>query len=73
LNHTISFQASDFNKVMSAFRVLDFSAAATDSIWALTAAILHLGNLDIFLDENDSASIRGAIHQCLRIILNLDS
>lgn len=43
---------------MSAFRVLDFSAAATDSIWALTAAILHLGNLDIFLDENDSASIR---------------
>ncbi len=53
-----SSQASEFNKVMSAFRVLDFKTDAVDSIWAMTASILHLGNIEFFRDENDHASIR---------------
>ena len=51
-------QASEYNKVMSSLRTLDFTPSAIDSIWAMTAAILHLGNVDFFLDENDTAGIR---------------
>ena len=51
-------QASEYNKVNSALRVLDFTPDAIDSIWAMTAAILHLGNVEFFLDENDTAGIR---------------
>ena len=43
---------------MSALRVLDFSSSAIDSIWAMTAFILHLGNVQFFNDENDTAGIR---------------
>ena len=51
-------QASEYNKVVSSLRTLDFTQSAIDSIWAMTAAILHLGNVDFFLDENDTAGIR---------------
>ena len=54
----MSRQASEYNKVMSSLRTLDFTPSAIDSIWAMTAAILHLGNVDFFLDENDTAGIR---------------
>ena len=44
--------------MLSSLRTLDFTPSAIDSIWAMTAAILHLGNVDFFLDENDTAGIR---------------
>ena len=43
---------------MSAFRVLGFSTAAVDSVWALVAAILHLGNMDFMSDENEECAVR---------------
>ena len=44
--------------MVSALRVLDFTPSAIDSIWAMTASILHLGNVEFFLDENDTAGVR---------------
>ena len=58
---------------MSSLRTLDFTPSAIDSIWAMTAAILHLGNVDFFLDENDTAGIRNmdVVDKVLRSLMTL--
>jgi myosin heavy subunit len=38
---------------MNAFRALDFSDAAVDSIWKMVAVILHIGNLEFYADDKD--------------------
>ena len=53
-------QASDYGKVMSAFRVLGFSTSAVDSIWALVASILHIGNMEFAPDAKDNPGFRDA-------------
>ena len=50
-------QANDYNKVMSAFRVLDFSEKAVESIWSLVAAILHIGNMEFASEDGDRITI----------------
>ena len=42
-----------------AFRTLQFSNDAIESIWKMVAVILHLGNLEFSADENDNASLKG--------------
>ena len=42
---------------MSAFRVLDFSEKAVESIWSLVAAILHIGNMEFASEEGDRITI----------------
>ena len=43
---------------MSAFRVLDFSDKAVESIWGLVAAILHVGNMEFGQDgDGDKISV----------------
>lgn len=55
-------KASDFQKVMSGFKVLGFSTEAVDSIWQLVAAILHLGNVEFFQDDQDTTRIQNMDH-----------
>ena len=43
---------------MNALSTLDFSDDAITSIWKLVAAILHIGNMEFFTDENDKCNIR---------------
>jgi hypothetical protein len=38
---------------MNAFRALDFSDLAVESIWKMVAVILHLGNIEFYADEKD--------------------
>ena len=42
---------------MSAFRVLDFSEKAVESIWSLVAAILHIGNMEFASEDGDRITI----------------
>ena len=42
-----------------AFKTLQFSNDAIESIWKMVAVILHLGNLEFSADENDNASLKG--------------
>ncbi len=51
MSRPIFFQAQDFELVQRAFRVLDFSSEAVDSIWSLVAAILHIGNIEFEMAE----------------------
>jgi len=42
--------------VSSAFNVLGFSQEATESVWAMVAAVLHVGNMD-FRNKQDSDEV----------------
>ena len=42
-----------------AFKTLQFSADAIESIWRMVGVILHLGNLEFSADEHDNASLKG--------------
>jgi len=50
-------KAGEFNRVNSAFKALDFSDNATESIWKMTAVILHLGNIEFDSREDNGESI----------------
>ena len=52
-----SFQAGEFNRVNSAFKALDFSDNASESIWKMIAVILHLGNIEFDSREDNGESI----------------
>ena len=41
---------------MKAFRALDFSDSAVESIWKMVAVILHMGNLEFYADDKDHVS-----------------
>ena len=45
-------QSGEYRTVASAFRTLQFSGDAVDSIWRLVAVILHLGNLRFSKDDD---------------------
>ena len=45
--------------VDKAFKTLQFSSDAIESIWKMVAIILHLGNLEFSTDESDNASLKG--------------
>ncbi len=47
------FQHNEYRQVMGAFKALDFSQSAVDSIWNLVAAVMHIGNLE-FANKEDS-------------------
>ena len=51
------FQAGEFNRVQAAFKALDFSDNATESIWKMIAVILHLGNIEFDSREDNGESI----------------
>ncbi len=38
---------------MDAFKALDFDTSAVESVWKMVAIILHLGNLEFYVDEKD--------------------
>jgi len=62
-NIVLSSQVNEFKTVNSAFRELDFSSEAVDSIWKLVAVILHLGNLKFSSggdEAGDHAILEGA-------------
>ena len=42
---------------MNAFRALDFSDAAVESIWKMVSVILHLGNVEFYSDDKDHVSL----------------
>lgn len=42
--------------------MLGFSTEAVDSIWQLVAAILHLGNVEFFQDDQDTTRIQNMDH-----------
>lgn len=50
-------QANDFNKVKNAFKALDFADEAVQSIWKLVAVILHLGNIEFEVKEDNGEAI----------------
>ena len=50
----ISLQTNEFRGVNSAFRSLEFSDEAVESIWRLVGVILHLGNLNFAESEEES-------------------
>ena len=47
-------QTNEFRGVNSAFRSLEFSDEAVESIWRLVGVILHLGNLNFAESEEES-------------------
>jgi len=50
-------KAGEFNRVQAAFKALDFSDNATESIWKMIAVILHLGNIEFDSREDNGESI----------------
>ena len=58
------FQANEFKTVNSAFRSLEFSDKAIESIWKLVAVILHLGNFT-FTESEASNGQNGHVSQSL--------
>ena len=52
-------KVSDFRSVASAFKSLEFSDKAIESIWKLIAIILHIGNIQFSSDEHEHASLQG--------------
>ena len=65
-------KVSDFRSVASAFRSLDFSEKAVDSIWKLIAIILHIGNIQFTADDHDHASLQNEKKSLLHIAKLLD-
>lgn len=65
-------KVSEFRTVASAFRSLDFSEKAVESIWKLIAVILHIGNINFTSDENDQASLHGEKESIAHIARLLD-
>ena len=61
---SLSFQANEFKTVNSAFRSLEFSDKAIESIWKLVAVILHLGNLT-FTESEAGNGQNGHVSQSL--------
>ena len=59
LNQLVNFwfQASEFRVVQNAFKALDFSDIAIESIWKMVAVILHLGNIEFDSKEDNGESI----------------
>ena len=51
-------KVSDFRSVASAFRSLDFSERAVESVWKLIAIILHIGNIQFTADDHDHACLQ---------------
>ena len=52
---------------MNAFRALDFSDAAVESIWKMVAVILHLGNVEFYSDDKDHVSLNSVFQRQLGI------
>ena len=61
---SLLLQANEFKTVNSAFRSLEFSDKAIESIWKLVAVILHLGNL-AFTESEAANGQNGRVSQSL--------